>query len=102
MENERSPGSKITDITVLQRDLVWALLKYSDGSEFCFLTTLSPKILSDYGVTLEEGNLVRLDKQYYIDGKFVYKQFAFAGTKISLWSKLTYTHEPSYRMHDFL
>lgn len=95
-------GKRITDTSALREKLVWALLRYSDGSEFCFQTTLSPDILNEYDIVLEEGKLVRLDKQYYLNGKFVYKQFPFEDCIISLWESLTYTHEPSYKLHDFL
>lgn len=102
MLKREMPGNKITDKSVLTRDKVWALLTYADGSEFCFLTTLNAGIISQEGVVLEEGKLVRLDKKYYMNGQFVYRQFSFVGARISLWDRLHYTDEDSYRMHEFL
>ena len=95
-------GNKIVDKNTLLKELVWVLLTYADGSEFCFQTTLCPEILNGFGVVLEEGKLVRLDKKYYWGGQFVYRQFPHSGARITLWDALTYTHEPSYRLHKFL
>lgn len=95
-------GKRITDQKILATDKCWVLLRYADGSEFCFQTTLCASILNSLGIQLEEGKLVRLDKQYYIGGKLQYKQFPFQGAKISLWTALTYTNEKSFRLHDFL
>ena len=95
-------GKKITDKNALAVQKVWALLRYSDGSEFCFQTTLCPDILRELGIVLEEGKLVRLDKKYYWNGKYVYRQFPYAGATISLWDQLTYTHRASYELHEFL
>lgn len=96
------PGKKFTDKNVLLTDKVWVLLTYPDKSEFCFQTTFCPEILRELGITLEEGRLVRLDKKYYMGGQFVYRQFPFANASISLWDSLTYTHKPSYELHQFL
>lgn len=95
-------GNRITDKAQLTISKVWVLLTYSDGSEFCFQTTLCPDILRDYGVVLEEGKLVRLDKKYYWNGEYVYRQFPFQGAKISLWDALTYTNPDSLALHEFL
>lgn len=95
-------GNRIVDSNAIATQKVWALLRYSDGSEFCFQTTLCPSILQEYGVILEEGKLVRLDKKYYWGGQYIYRQFAHGGARISLWDALTYTHEQSYRLHEFL
>lgn len=95
-------AGKISDASTLNRELVWVLLRYADGSEFCFQTTLSTALLRKYGVVLEEGKLVRLDKKYYVNGQYVYRQFPFAGTVVSLWDSLHYTDEISYRLHEFL
>lgn len=96
------PGKRIKDAGQLNEELVWVLFTYRDGSQFCFQTTLSRNILRERGVVLEEGKLVRLDKKYYVNGKYVYRQFPFADVSISLWDDCTYTHEPSARMHEFL
>lgn len=96
------PGKRITDPNALRKNLVWVLLRYGDGSEFCFQTTLSPGILEERGVVLEEGKLVRLDKKYYLNGRYVYKQIPYEGAKVSLWTEMTYTHRPSYELRDFL
>lgn len=95
-------GERIYDTQALTRGKVWVLLTYSDGSEFCFQTTLNQDILRDEGVTLEEGKLVRLDKKYFWNGQWIYRQFPFDGVTVSLWTALHYNHEPSYRMHKFL
>lgn len=101
MHSNEAPG-KITDSAQLSKRRVWILLKYPDSSEFCFETTLSPDILRKEGVVLQEGHLVRLDKKYYINGQFVYRQFPFQGTTVTLWEQLTYTHSPSAAMHEFM
>lgn len=95
-------GKRIEDKNVLLQRKVWVLLQYSDGSEFCFETTLNSELLQEYGIQLEEGCLPRLDKKYYWGGQYVYRQFPFAGTRVSLWDTCTYTHAPSQRMHEFL
>lgn len=102
MRNAGVHGNRIEDREALARELVWILLTYEDASEFCFQTTLNPDILRSRGVVLEEGMLVRLDKKYYWGGKFVYRQFPFAGAKVSLWDALTYTDPRSARLHEFL
>jgi hypothetical protein len=96
------PGKRITDNSVLMKQKVWALLRYSDGSEFCFQTTLCPDILRELGIVLEEGKLVRLDKQYYWNGRFIYRQFPYENCSITLWDSLTYTHRASYELHEFM
>lgn len=95
-------AKKITDKSALQEGLVWARLRYRDGSEFCFQTTLNPGILRGKGVVLEEGMLVRLDKSYYVGGKYVFRQFPFEGAQVSLWDGLAYTHKGSADMHEFM
>ena len=95
-------NGRITDLNALTAGKVWALLRYGDNSEFCFQTTLNPDILRDLGITLEEGKLPRLDKQYYLGGRHVYRQFAVDAAQVTLWDSLTYTHRPSYEMHPFL
>lgn len=93
---------KITDSQQLLQRLVWVLLKYSDGSEFCFQTTLNPKLLREYDIVLEEGNLVRLDKKYFVDGQMVYRQFPHQGATISLWESEHYTDPQSAKLRAFL
>ena len=95
-------GKQIHDKAALVNGLVWVLLKYPDSSEFCFQTTLNAAILRKYGVVLEEGSLVRLDKKYYIDGRYVYRQFPYTDCSISLWDALTYRDERSSALHEFL
>lgn len=95
-------GEKITDKSVLAEKLVWVLLRYKDGSEFCFQTTLNSKILREHGVVLEENKLVRLDKKYYMNSKFIFRQFSYVDAKISLWKSLHYTNEESLRIHKYL
>lgn len=94
--------AKITDSSALTSGLVWVLLKYADGSEFCFQTTLNPQILRGRGVILQEGCLVRLDKTYLEHGAMVYRQFHFEGATISLWDSMTYTDEASAKLRDFM
>ena len=86
----------------LTNGLVWVLLRYSDNSEFCFQTTLNPEILNRFGVVLEEGKLVRLDKQYYELGDMVYRQFSYEGASVSLWDEEHYTDPLSARLKDFM
>lgn len=95
-------GERILDKNKLLTGLVWVLLTYRDKSEFCFQTTLNNDILREKGITLEEGKLPRLDKTYYVNGKFVYRQFPVEGAKLSLWTALTYTDIRSEAMHKFL
>lgn len=92
--------TKYTDASVLQRQRVWALLTYKDNSQFCFETTLCPAILNELGIILEEGKLPRLDKKYYIDGQFIYRQFPYETAKVSLWNQLHYTQPAPF--HEFL
>lgn len=95
-------GNRIKDSSALTAGLVWVLLRYEDGSEFCFQTTLNSSLLHKYGVVLEEGKLVRLDKKYLMHGEMRYRQFPFAGVSISLWDSMTYTDERSARLRDFM
>lgn len=95
-------GNRITDNSAITSGLVWALLRYQDGSEFCFQTTLNAQLLNSYGVVLEEGCLVRLDKKYFENGAMVYRQFPFSGTSITLWDALTYTNEESAALREFM
>lgn len=95
-------GSKITDSNKLLTDKVWALLHYSDGSEFCFQTTLNSDILYQYGIVLEEGKLPRLDKKYLEFGQMVYRQFNFQGAQITLWDSMTYTDETSAHLREYM
>lgn len=92
---------RIEDKNALLKGLVWVTLTYEDNSQFCFQTTLNTNILRDYGVVLEEGKLVRLDKQYYWNGQMIYRQFPFVGAVISMWTGLHYDHELSRALHDF-
>ncbi len=94
--------TRIHDRSALTTGLVWVTLTYSDGSQFCFQTTLNPDLLRSYGVTLEEGKLVRLDKRYFWNGEMVYRQFNYVGAKITMWTGLHYDHEPSRQLHNFL
>lgn len=94
--------AKITDSSALTSGLVWVLLRYADGSEFCFQTTLNPQILRGRGVILQEGCLARLDKKYLEHGAMVYRQFPFEGATISLWDSMTYTDETSAKLRDFM
>ena len=93
---------RITDSQQLLQRLVWVLLRYSDGSEFCFQTTLNTQILRDRGVILEEGHLVRLDKKYFVDGQMVYRQFPHQSAVISLWESEHYTHPESAALRAFM
>lgn len=93
---------KITDSQQLLQRLVWVLLRYSDGSEFCFQTTLNGQILRDRGVILEEGHLVRLDKKYFVDGQMIYRQFPHQSAVISLWESEHYTHPESAALRAFM
>ena len=86
---------RITDPTSLAKGLVWVLLHYDDGSEFCFQTTTNPAILAQHGIVLEEGKLVRLDKTYLEQGQMVYRQFDYVGVRISLWDAEHYTDRTS-------
>ena len=95
-------ANRITDSSAIGSRLVWVLLRYADKSEFCFQTTLNTDILRKKGVVLEEGMLVRLDKKYYLDGTYKYKQFPYQGASISLWDGLMYTDKKSMELHDFL
>lgn len=96
------PGNQIKDVNILTTSTAWALLRYHDQSEFCFQTTLCTDILKDLGIILEEGKLPRIDKKYYWNGKFIYRQFPIADTTVTFWDALTYTHRPSYSLHEFL
>lgn len=93
---------RLHDSSLLTKELVWVLFQYPDKSEFCFQTTLNPELLHQYGVVLDEGKLVRLDKKYLEKGQFVYRQFSFHGVKISLWDEETYTDELSSRLRKFM
>lgn len=95
-------GTKIDNINAITDGLVWILLTYEDGSEFCFQTTLNADILRDKGVLLEEGKLVRLDKLYYWNGQMIYRQFPIANATVSLWTELTYSNPDSQALHEFL
>lgn len=95
-------GKPITDKSALVQRKVWALLTYSDGSQFCFETTLNADILLELGIQLEEGMLPRIDKKYYWGGQYIYRQFPISGVRISLWDACTYTHSASQQLHDFL
>lgn len=95
-------ATRITNKSALTDGLVWALLTYSDGSQFCFQTTLNTNILREKGVVLEEGKLVRLDKQYYWNGQYIYRQFSFVGATVSLWDGLHYDDADSFKIHEFL
>ena len=86
----------------LSSSIVWVRLTYADRSEFCFQTTLNPTLLNQKGIVLEEGKLVRLDKQYFEHGRMVYKQFNFEGAKVSIWDEECYTDEKSDRIREFL
>ncbi len=95
-------ATRITNKSALVEGLVWVLLTYKDGSQFCFQTTLNPDILRDKGVILEEGKLARLDKQYYWGGQYIFRQFNYVGAKVSLWTDLHYDHLESFKVHEFL
>lgn len=95
-------ATRITNKQALADGLVWALLTYKDGSQFCFQTTLNPEILREHDIVLEEGKLARLDKKYYWGGRYVYRQFNYVGASISLWDGMHYDHPESYKVHEFL
>lgn len=95
-------ANRITNSSALTDGLVWALLRYADGSEFCFQTTLNQQYLSKYGIVLQEGCLARLDKQYLENGAMVYRQFPFREAKVSLWDSVHYTDEASAKLRDFM
>ena len=96
------PGSRITDISALETGRVWALLTYSDGSQFCLLTTLNTKLLNEYGIILEDDCLPRLDKKYLVRGEMIYKQFRYTNASISLWTAETYTDKMSAVLSRFI
>ena len=93
---------RIRNSDALVNGLVWVLLRYPDGSEFCFQTTLNATLLRQYGVVLEEGKLVRLDKKYLEYGEMVYRQFPYTGATISMWDEMTYTDQTSASLRDFM
>ena len=93
---------KITDQKALLTGLVWVLLTYKDGTEFCFQTTLNPTILRERNVILEENKLVRLDKKYFYRGQMQYRQFPYDGATITLWDGLHYNDPNSLRLHEFI
>lgn len=95
-------ATRITNKSALTEGLVWTLLTYKDGSQFCFQTTLNADILRERGIVLEEGKLARLDKQYYWGGRYIYRQFNYVGASISLWDGLHYDHVESFKVHEFL
>lgn len=95
-------AERITTKSALADGLVWVLLTYPDTSQFCFQTTLNPSILRKKGVVLQEGKLVRLDKKYYWNGQYIYRQFDYIGASISLWTDLHYDHSDSFAIHEFL
>lgn len=94
--------TKLTDKSVLATQCVWVLLTYKDGSQFCFQTTLNEDILRERGILLEEGRLPRLDKQYYVNGQYVYRQFPFEGVSVSLWDQEHYDDPDSLLVKEFL
>ena len=79
---------RIKDSNALLEGLVWVLLRYCDGSEFCFQSTLNSTILYQHGIVLEEGKLVRLDKKYLEYGQMVYRQFPYPGVTIMVWDEM--------------
>ena len=93
---------RIRNSNALVNGLVWVLLRYPDGSEFCFQTTLNATLLRQYGVVLEEGKLVRLDKKYLEYGEMMYRQFSYTGATISMWDEMTYTDQTSASLRDFM
>lgn len=95
-------ASRLTDKSLLTSGIVWVLLTYADGSQFCFQTSLNPDVLRDRGIVLEEGKLPRLDKQYFVWGQMVYRQFPFAGTTVQLWTGEHYDDPASEAIKDFL
>lgn len=95
-------ANRISDKSALTTGLVWVLLRYPDDTEFCFQTTLNGEILSQLGIVLEEGKLVRLDKKYFVRGDFVYKQFPYVGVSVSLWDSEHYTDPTSASLRDFM
>lgn len=90
------------DSSSLVNGKAWVLLQYEDRSEFCFETTLSPRILNQHGIILDEGCFVRLDKQYYENGKMVYRQFPYGDAKVSIWNVETYTDRTSAILREFI
>lgn len=101
MPYETTHGNQIKDVNSLLRGKVWALLTYEDGSQFCFETTLNSILLRELGIVLEEGHLPRLDKKYYWNGRFIYRQFDVSKATLTLWDSLTYTHLESFKLHEF-
>lgn len=95
-------AKQIKDKNALLEQEVWVLYKYSDGSEFCFKTTMCEGILNKLGIVLEAGKLPRLDKKYYERGQFVYRQFPFDQVTVTLWDEEHYTHELSKKLKSFL
>lgn len=94
--------SQIKDKQAIARGTVWVLLRYSDGSEFCFQSTLNPAMLSQRGIALEEGKLPRIDKKYLHNNREVYRQFAYEGATITFWDGCHYTDDESRKLHDFM
>lgn len=93
---------RINDPNALTDGLVWVLLRYKDGSEFCFQTTLNQDILREHGVILEEDCLVRLDKKYFVKGAMVYRQFRYQCAVVSLWDSMHYEDPLSEQLKDLL
>lgn len=86
----------------MTNSLKWVRFTYNDSSQFCFQTTLNTDILTAMGITLEEDKLPRLDKQYYSDGKYIYRQFSvLTPIKVEVLDECSYTHEPSRQLHIF-
>lgn len=96
------PAQQYSDKNVLLRQEVWATLTYPDGSQFSFKTTLNGDILREKDIILEEGKFPRLDKQYYMNGRYVYRQFSFVGVTVTLWDTEHYDDPDSYKVREFL
>ena len=95
-------ATKINDASALTSGLVWALLTYEDGSQFCFQTTLNQRILAQHSITLEEEKLPRLDKKYLVNGEKIYRHFRYKDAKVSLWDEMHYTDKESEALKDFM
>lgn len=90
------------DTPDILNEIVWVRLTYPDNSEFCFQTTLNSTILNRRGIVLQEGKLVRLDKQYLYGTKMQYKQFSIENCKVDILSSKEYRDANSAFLHDFL
>ncbi len=87
----------------IRKELVWVLLSYKDGSQFCFQTTLNPGLLKKYGVLLLDNCLPCLNKRYYVNRELVYKQIELTDdVSVKIIHKPVYTDTLSEQLKDFI